>query len=66
MKEFFQKKWVRITSAVLTVIGIVGLALGGVSEEEINGLIKAVLIALASIGAVVTIISTIVSATKKK
>lgn len=66
MKDFFKQKWVRITSALLVVLGAIGLILGGSSAEDVNQIVKAVEIAIISIGGVIALISAIVSPKSKE
>lgn len=66
MKEFFQKKWVRIVACLMVVVGSIALILGGVGTEEINKIVEAVKVALVSIGGIIALICAIVVPSSKK
>ena len=60
MKEFFQKKWVMITEAVLLVLGAVGLSVSGVSAEGIQKIGSLAIAGVTAIDAIVTAIAALI------
>ena len=60
IKAFFKNKAVRITCSCAVVLGTVGLVVGGVSKEAIDGIVVAAVAAVAAVGAVITIISNLI------
>lgn len=61
MKEFFAKKWVRITAAVMVVLGSVALLIGGVKIDDIKNITVVTGAAFVAVMGVISFIAALVS-----
>lgn len=58
IKEFFNKKWVRITGWVMALLGSAILIIGGVTAAEIADGVKLVVGILSAIGLLIAFLTT--------
>lgn len=60
MKEFFTKVWVQVTAWIMLILAAVVLIIGGVTGADINNVVEIVIGIISAIGALVTLISTLI------
>lgn len=63
--DFFKKTWVSIVGWVLLVVSIVILALAGYTQEEMSGVLVAVMASIAAAGAVIVLIKKLIDKYKE-
>ena len=61
IKAFFMNKYTRIVCSVMLVLGLVGLLIGGITQEEINGVVVAVVAAVSAVALVIKLVCDIVN-----
>lgn len=61
MKDFFKKKWVRITASVMVVVGSVALLIGGVKVDDIKNITVVTGAAFVAVMGVISVIAAIAS-----
>ena len=61
IKEFFQKPVVRLVCLLMFIIGIVGLVIGGITQETLSGVLVAVVAGIAAIGGIISLVIAVIN-----
>lgn len=61
IKAFFAQPIVRLVCLLMFIVGIVGLVIGGITQETLSGVLVAVMAGVAAIGGIISLVIAVIN-----